>query len=276
MKLKIMLVLYMVSPLAAAFEEVEVTPLNPHGWLPANVRDDGLVEHSKNQPLFGDGSLLLATDPQTSGQDKAEYEYLWQQNTSIPPVYDFPQRTLGNVSDLSYFWYRDSASLTAGHFIPVFRLIFIDDAGTADPLDDTWGYLVWEGVYNGINPAATDSWQLSDIVNQNFWVYVTYPQSNSGTIQNFNSTLDDWINGSPVGQPGDPVVNLSANTYIVGVSVGVGSGWGDDFIGYVDAVRVAFGAGDDYLYNFEVCSIFEENTNPDVIFDDSFECFKRY
>jgi hypothetical protein len=263
-----------VSLQLLAFDEVEITPLYPQGWQAVNVRADAMVDINKNQPLFGDGSLMFATDTQTSGQDKADFEFIWQQSTD---VIDFPDRTLGNLSQLNYAWYRDAASTTTAHFIPVFRLNFYDDGGTpGNAADDVLGVLVWEAIYNGFGSPATDTWELVDITNGDFWVYVSQSAQGSGVIQNFNVTLDDWINNSPQGQPSDPQITLSANTYIIGVNVGVGSGWGNSFIGYVDAVRVAFGSEDDKLFNFEACPIFVANTNPDVIFDDSFECFKRF
>lgn len=259
---------------AGAFDEVEVTSANPNGWETANVRNDAMVEINKDQPLFGDGSLMFLTDTQTSGQDKADFQLVWQQ--SINKI-DYPQRTLGYVSALNYAWYRDSNSSTAAHFIPVFRLSFYDDGGTpGNAADDVLGLLVWEGVYNGFSTPATDSWQLVDILNGNYWVYVSQSAQGSGVIQNYNATLSDWINGNPQGQPSDPQVNLTANTYITGINIGVGSGWGNTFLGYVDTVRVAFGHTDDNLYNFEVCQVFVPNNNPDVIHDNSFECFKRF
>jgi hypothetical protein len=257
---------------AYAFDEVPVTPNNPQGWEAVNVRDDGLVEHSKNQPLFGDGSLLFATDTQTAGQDKADYQLQWQQ--SLDGI-DFPDRTLGNLSQLSYAWYRDSTSTTTAHFIPVFRLSFYDDGGTPDnAADDVLGLLIWEGVYNGFANPPEDSWEWLDITADNFWVFVSQSAQGSGVIQNFNSSLADWITGNPQGQPGDPTINLSANTYVNGLNVGVGSGWNNSFIGYVDAVRAGFGAADDFLYNFEVCDIITPVNDPDLIFADSFECFR--
>lgn len=273
MKCLIFIVLWCVPILSDAFDEVEVTPLFPMGWEAVNVRSDGLVELSKSQPLFGDGSLLFATDTQTNGQDKADFQLIWQQSAE---VIDFPLRTLGNVTNLNYAWFRDSSSSASSHFVPVFRLNFYDDAGTPGNVsDDVLGFLIWEGVYNGYNAPVTDSWQLVDLTNDNFWVYVTQSAQGSGTIQNFNVSLADWINNSPQGQPGDPQISLSANTYIIGATLGVGSGWGNSFIGYVDAVRLAFGSSDDTLFNFEVCSRYVPNNHPDDIFDDSFECFKR-
>lgn len=269
-----MLILSGASWAVQAFDEVEVTPLNPMGWEMANVRNDAVVEINKEQPLFGDGSLMFFTDTQTAGQDKADYQLVWQQ--SMDSI-DFPQRTLGNLSALNYAWYRDSISTASDHFIPVFRLHFYDDGGTPTNLsDDVVGLLIWEGVYNGFNTPAEDSWQLLDVFDDNFWIFVSQSAQGTGVIQNFNVTLDDWINGNPQGQPGDPQITLSADTYITGINVGVGSGWGDSFLGYVDSVRVAFGSVDDTLFNFESCQLFVPNDNPDVIFDDSFECYKRF
>ena len=273
-KTLLILTLMVNSLMTNAFDEVEVTPANPNGWEAANVRNDGLVEMNKDHPLFGDGSLMFFTDTQTAGQDKADYHLVWQTSTG---TIDFPQRTLGNLSALNYAWFRDSASTTADHFIPVFRLYFYDDGGTpGNASDDVLGLLIWEGVYNGLGTPAEDSWQIMDVFDGVFWVYVSQSAQGSGVIQNFSATLNDWINGNPQGQPGDPQINLSANTNIFGVNVGVGSGWNNSFLGYVDAVRIAFGSVDDTLYNFEVCPRFVPNDNPDVIFDDSFECFKYF
>ena len=260
-----------ISSSVLAFEEIIITPEQPQGWVEANVRDDALVQIDSTQPLFGDGSLLFATDTQTPGQDKADFQFTWQQ--SLMGI-DFPDRTLGNLDALNYAWFKDSSSTTAAHLIPVVRLRFYDDAGTPGDLnDDSTGVLVWEAIYNGINSSPEDSWQLSDIIDDNFWAFVNVSPSGSGTIQNFNSTLSDWINGTPVGQPGDPTISLSANTFIIGVNMGVGSGWNNSFIGYVDAFRVGFGA-DDMLYNFEACNFVEENPDPDIIFGNDFECLR--
>ena len=256
-----------------AFDEVIITPADPKGWSTANVRDDAVVEINNINPLFGDGSLMFITDTQTNGQDKADFEFIWQQ--SLVNI-DHPNRTLGNITRLSYAWYRSSESTTADHLIPVFRVYFYDDNNTpTDFNDDVTGFLIWEGVYNGFASPVNNSWEWVDLFDDNFWVFVSSnPQGNTGVIQNFNVSLDEWINNSPNGQPGDPQISLSASTWILGVNVGVGSGWGNTFTGFVDAVRLGFGPIDDVLYNFEFCQPPTQVINSDVIFTNGFECFQ--
>lgn len=261
-----------LSGLALGFDEIEVTPNDLKGWEAVNVRADAVVEINDMQPLFGDGALMFATDTMTAGQDKADFQLYWQQSAV---AIDHPNRTLGQLSQLLFAWYRDSISTTAGHLVPGFKLQIYDDGGTPQNFsDDVVGLLIWEPIYNGINPAPSDSWQITDITDDHFWAYVSQSASGSGVIQNFNVTLDDWINNSPTGQPGDPVIQLSANTYVLGVQIGVGSGWNNQFLGFVDAVQIAFGVADDALYNFEVCPSPAQNVDPDVIFINGFECVK--
>jgi len=257
------IITFLFSSTTYAFEEIQITPNIPLGWESANVRDDGLVEINSDQPLFGDGSLMFATDTVTTGQDKADYQYIWQQSQS---AIDFPNRTLGNVSVLNFAWYRDATSTTTAHFAPVFRLNFYDDAGTpSNTSDDKSGFFIWEAIYNGINPVPLDSWQLSDISHDFFWVFV----AGQGVTPIYNATLDDWLNNNP-----SPNINFSTNTLIIGVNLGVGSGWNDSFLGYVDSVRISFGSIDDKLYNFEQCDYLQQFNGADVIFANSFECFK--
>ncbi|MBN1287949.1 MAG: DUF11 domain-containing protein, partial [Anaerolineae bacterium] len=213
---------------------VIVAPGNLQGWTPANVRADASVALTQAQPHNGDGSLQFTTHTVTSGQDKADFELIWDPT-------DHPDWRLGDLSNLSFDFYRDSSSTTADHFIPVLRL-YVYNPDTVET-----ALLIWEGIYNGINPAPVDLWVPQDVLGGKFWMYVP----GQGTVQNFNSTLADWISGSPVGQPGDPTpVEIDANTLVVGINVGVGSGWGNDFLGFVDDVVIGFG-GTFTAYNFE-------------------------
>jgi len=228
----------------AAFAVV-VTPSAPDGWAPANVRANATVAITTAQPRSGNGSLEFTTNTITPGQDKADYEKIWN------PA-NFSSRTLAGLTALSYEYYRASSSTTASHLAPVFRLYVVD----ANPLSSTFGkyaLLIWEPVYNGAAPIPTDQWITQNILNGKFWMFVPSGQSiPSGVVQNYNATLNDWITGSPVGQPGDPLpINIDTFSLVSGVNVGVGSGWGATFRGFVDNVTLQWGS-DEVHANFEV------------------------
>jgi len=224
---------------------VVVTPSAPDGWAPVNVRANATVAITTAQPRSGNGSLEFTTNTVTPGQDKADYEKIWNPT-------NFPSRTLGGLTALSYEYYRASSSTTASHLAPVFRLYVVD----ANPLSPTFGkyaLLIWEPVYNGAAPIPTDQWITQNILNGKFWMFVPSGQSiPSGVVQNYNATLNDWIIGSPVGQPGDPTpINIDNLSLVSGINVGVGSGWGATFRGFVDNVTARWGA-DEVHANFEV------------------------
>src|SRR5690606_36340753 len=103
--------------------------------------------------------------------------------------------------------------------------------------------------------APTNSWEAGNLFTQYFWMRVVSGPNTAGgcykTIQNFSVTLNDWLTTNPQGIGGDCVApDIDATTYITGVNTGVGSGWGNAFLGYVDNVVVAFGA-DTVSANFE-------------------------
>ncbi len=239
--LVVLLLLTMTTPAQA----VIVTPGSPDGWAPANVRTDATVAITTAQPRSGNGPLEFTTNTVTPGQDKADYQKLWD------PA-NFPTRTLDGLTALSYEYYRASSSTTASHLAPVLRLYVAD----VTPTSSTFGkyaLLIWEPAYNGAAPVPTDQWITQDILNGKFWMFVPSGQSiPSGVVQNYGATLNDWITGSPVGQSGDPApINIDANSLVFGVNVGVGSGWGATFRGFVDNVTLRWGT-DEVHANFEV------------------------
>jgi parallel beta-helix repeat protein len=232
------MLLFMSSSTLAA--NTVVTPSNPGGWGAGEVRSNATVSITATQPRSGKGSLQFTTHTVINGQDKADYEKSWDGAA-------FPNRTLGNLDGLSYEVYRDSSSTTAAHFAPVLRLYVYN------PTVAKYAILIWEPVYNGYSGGfPTDAWQSRNILGGYFWMYVPSGQSiPSGVVQNFNSKLADWIAGTPTGQPGDPApVPLDGNSLIFRINVGVGSGWGSDFTGFVDNVYAAWGA-DAESANFE-------------------------
>ena len=225
------LLLVLALPQIAAAANTIVTPANPDGWAPINVRPEGTVGITADNPRSGLGSLKFTTNHSGSGSnDKADFEKQWA----------VPARTLFSLTDVSYEFYRDASSTTAAHFAPVLRLLFANDNNTpGNAADDHTGYLIWEPNYNGFGAIPTNAWQAENLFADYFWMrYVAGPNYIGGcerTIQNFAVTLNQWLTTNPQGQPGDCVApNLgSGTTYIYGVNTGVGSGWGATFLGYV-------------------------------------------
>lgn len=233
--------------------DLNITPVNPQGWAAANVRSDASVAITGMLPRAGDGSIQFQTMTVTPGQDKADFQLTWNPD---------PLRTMGSLDEVSYEYYRDSSSTTGANFHPVLRLFFYLDQGTPNLADDIVGLFIFEEVYQVGGSVPLDTWDFNDLLNQRFWMFISVSASGTGVVQNYGMTLNDWMNNldpntsmPPVGLPGDPTPpTLSAGTAIVGVNVGVGSGWGANFLGYVDNVRLGFGGTTD-TYNFNVVNV---------------------
>ncbi|MDX2139708.1 MAG: right-handed parallel beta-helix repeat-containing protein, partial [Chloroflexota bacterium] len=222
-------------------------PLNQ--WYPTNIRaPGGAVAITTAQPRSGLGSLQF----NGGGNDaKADLAYRWD-----PAV--FPARTLGSLTALSFEWYRSSTSTNPANQAPALRLVYFDVATSAA------GYLVWEEAYNG-SVVPTNTWVSEDIFAGNFWMRAFGPVGGgSRTIEVYDVSLTEWISnnhngsGSPIPSVGGTPHVLSANTLIVGIEVGVGSGWNGVYQMFVDNVSFSFGASDSFTFNFEpdpvVCS----------------------
>ncbi|MDZ7268990.1 MAG: right-handed parallel beta-helix repeat-containing protein [candidate division KSB1 bacterium] len=217
-----------------------VTPVNLNGWGPANVRADATVAITGDQPRSGTGSLKFTTNTVTPGQDKADFEKIWGV---------VPGRTLGNLTALRYEFYRDASSTTGGHLAAVLRLYYYN-AITGES-----GLLIWEPVYNGYGTLTTNVWYSADIFTGNFWMRAFGP---GRTIDDYNVSLAEWMantdeEGTPIDDDADADVPhvLNPGVYITGVNVGVGSGWGATFLGYVDNVELEWGS-DVEVANFEL------------------------
>lgn len=238
--LSILAVLTIGTQAHAANTTVIVTPADMgtvgdlNKWYLDNFRDTSTGYTSTTtaainnaNPRSGNGSVQMSS---TDASGKADYVYNW----GFVPGY-----TLGNLTALSYDWYRDGSSTSASHLAPALRIVY-DADGNAATTDDE-GYLIWEQVYNG--PTASNQWVSSDTMSGNFWQRELSP---GYTVENYNTTLMDWINGAqPAGAD-----QLSANSAILGVQFGIGSGWSGTFLGNVDNVKVGFG-GASTTFNFE-------------------------
>lgn len=231
--------------------DVLVTPSSLNGWMPANVRADASVAITATRPRSGTGSLEFQTLTVTPGQDKADFEMTWTPD---------PARTLATLDALCYEYYRDSSSTTGANFHPVLRLYFYDENGTpGNTGDDILGLFIFEEVYQAGGSVPLDTWDFNDIISGRFWIFLSVNAGGTGVIQNYGLTLSDWLNNldpdtgmPPVGQPGDPAPpTFSASTFIVGINVGVGSGWNDNFLGFADNITLGFSGGSD-TFRFEL------------------------
>ena len=208
---------------------ITITPDGMGGWTPANVRVDSSAAITGTNARNGNGSVEMSL---ANGSGKADFALGWGYVAG---------RTLGNLDTLGYDWYRASGSTAPRHLQPAFRLIY-DADGNAGTSSDT-GYLIWELEYNG-RGVVDNTWTSSNILGGNFWMRQFAP---GNTIEHFGTTLAEWMSS---GRPGAPADILTANSAILGIEFGIGSGWNGSFTGFVDNVSVGFD-GKVTTYNFE-------------------------
>jgi hypothetical protein len=210
-----------------------------NAWYMANVRSTATGQTSTTSagitnaaPRDGNGSVGMSL---TDGSGKADFVYSWG---------FVGGRTLGNLEALSYDWYRTSGGTAIAHLQPALRLAYDTDGNSATTTDR--GYLIWEQVYNG-GGMVTNQWNSSNIIGGNFWQRQTSP---GNTVENYDTSLAEWMNGP---RPGGVADQLSAATAITGIEFGIGSGWNGTFSGYVDNIGFGFGA-ERTVFNFETAN----------------------
>jgi hypothetical protein len=211
---------------------ITVTPSNMSGWGASNVRANSSAAITNVNPRNGNGSVEMSL---ADSVGKADYALTWGYVSG---------RTLGSLNALSYDWYRAVSSNAADHFHPAFRLLY-DADGNAGTTGDT-GYLIYENIYND-NNVTEGTWRTDNILGENFWMRQFSP---GHTVENFDTTLAEWIGGA---HPTADADILSANTAILGLEFGIGSGWNGSFTGFVDNVRYGFG-NENTTFNFETAA----------------------
>lgn len=201
------------------------------GWHYNNVRNSGMVGIAGNYARNGNGSMYFNG---VSGGSKADVEYFGSAAANGNGNFN-PTSALGRLADLtalSYDWYRDSASTNPANQTPVIRLL-LSNANASQ-----FGYIVFEEVYNAGN-FATDQWNSVDVLGTNSRMWATGTLPNVGLSEYDNQyRIDNWMTNF-------------GDLFVVGVSLGVGSGWNGLFFGAVDNVTFGFN-GSNTTYNFEV------------------------
>jgi hypothetical protein len=220
------------------------------GWHYNNVRNSGVVGINTNIPRSGNGSVYLEGRFGPAGaSSKADIERLG--NAVANPAGNFAATAalglLGQLTSLRYDWYRRgiaSPNEAAAHLHPALRLLIVS------PDASQWGYIVFEREVSRDDfghpapiVAPEDQWVTDDLFAGNFRMWST------------GSTLPYNLNGTNGPARYYDALRLSEwrhwyGSYLVlGVSAGVGSGWGE-FQGAVDNIRFGFNHADT-THNFE-------------------------
>ncbi|MBI1199992.1 MAG: hypothetical protein GC203_19210 [Phenylobacterium sp.] len=190
-------------------------------WQQQAVGGGGTVGITNTYSNDGNGAAFFST---TSADSKADLDYYFSR-----PV------ALSSLTSLSFDFYRDSAlSGPSDIFAPVMRLMIFNGSTPA-------GYLVSEYYYQKSNNPPEDTWVTlgSTLTNGEFWATssVLGPTfATAGGVKNLQSWIDD----------------NAGTLYVVGVNIGVGSGWAGTFTGAVDHVQYAFSGGPSADFDFAV------------------------
>lgn len=218
------------------------------GWYYNNVRNNGIVGINTTYARNGNGSAYFNLSQGPGGaSSKADMEYFASASAGGGGNYGPTTAigSLGALNSLQYDWYRASGGDASGWLHPSIRLLVSNASGTES------GYLVFEREVNNpdfggsLATQPTDSWQTDDVFGGNYRMWATgstLPNNlngTNGTAQYYDAArIQDWV-----ANHGD--------YFVIGVSVGVGSGWGT-FEGAVDNVGFGFTGGQNYNFNFEV------------------------
>lgn len=221
-----------ISPASA----IDVTSLTSGGgtdvWRDGtfdgtSTRNGGSVTLSDQQSPDGDGSLRLSMPGSTA---KATAIYT---GTSALGKLEY-------LTGIGYQYYRDSASTNSNVQAPALRLVVSDGQGRQ-------GFLIYEPVYNGGTPVPEGSWQTVDATAGHWWLY------EGGAFENFGLTLADWLTDNvfenSIGTASKQ--GFGENAVILGIEVGVGSGWAGDTLAFVDRVLLSFETDDQFKYEFD-------------------------
>lgn len=204
-------------------------------WLRQNVRTGASTGITNDFPRGGDGSAWMTS---ADGVGKVDWSY-------------FRTGGFGRLADLSsasYDWYRASSSTNPAVQVPAFRIV-VDIDGNLGTTD--LAYLVYEQVYNeaGGWSAPTDAWQSKSIGGSTFlWV----AQPGVGNEEVFTRTLADYQAGTYTPTPGWS--QITGNSVVLGIMMGIGSGWAGAFTGAVDNAAITMGGASPVVMtsNFEV------------------------
>lgn len=223
---------------AAPASAIDITSLSNGNsadvWLDGtginSTRNGGTVGISNEQSRDGDGSLRLFSP---DGNGKATAAYFGAS----------PLGSLANLSGINYSYYRDPSSDNPANQAPSLRLYVSDGAGRI-------GTLIYEPVYNGVSTVPEGSWQDVFATGGKWWLY-----ESSKAFQNYGLDLFDWLSTDTfTASDGATTTGFGPNAVILGLDVGIGSGWNGTSLAYVDNIALSFTENDQVhtvFWNFQ-------------------------
>ncbi|MBU0544154.1 MAG: PEP-CTERM sorting domain-containing protein [Proteobacteria bacterium] len=223
-----------------------------------HIMSNGEVSITPNNPRNGNGSLELTTTGDLG--DWAFYTRYAddvKRNTWGPSDITTSWGLLSEISDLSFDWYREDIEINNQNLLsydpfhvqtPVLRLLIRDG--------DIHSELIWERFYTDSNRSnmILGDWVEEDLIAQNFWRHTFFPVSytnNSGT-EVPSTYLQTLLGITPLSWADVALNYYSDDAVVYGLSVGVGSYWPANYLGYADTVYLAFNNGSPVIDdNFE-------------------------
>lgn len=171
-----------------------------------------------------------------------------------PEVQVDPWGALADISGLSFDWYRATQtdyinydSQDPWNFqTPALRLLVKDGTNFSE--------LVWEGYYSGNTDFEIGAWVAQDLADQYFWRHTITVEGYTtphGDVDPFEE--NHVLLAMSLGEWSDQTHTYYEDPYVYGLSVGVGSNWPGEYLGFVDNVYLSFSSmGDVLCDNFEL------------------------
>lgn len=179
----------------------------------------------------GGGSSSITTTAPRSGNGSIEMFGDRTRYVGLGNFYDSNSNLglLSSLASLTFDWSvaTDSGSNLGPNYTPALRVHIWDGNQRSE--------LIWEGAYNGVTVTA-GTWATSGAAD-NFWRY----QTGIGDSLIYNNSIADWQSSGL----------YSANAYISGFSVGVGSSVGSHYHAFADNITITTARGLSTTYNFE-------------------------
>ncbi|MFD1612386.1 PEPxxWA-CTERM sorting domain-containing protein [Sphingomonas tabacisoli] len=237
---------------------VQTLPVSgPSGPIYAyDTPDTGTGFVSTAAPRNGNGSLEIHGD-------RARYVIgnMFRNDAFNPASASQALFSFNDLNTLTFDWQVATPSNGAGaHNTPAVRAHIIDG--------DVRAEMIWEGVYNGgtagVAPAA--GWQNAGAdstfylnIREGAATFLANAGAGYSLANGTNGTL--LLNGAQQNRVvGDWHSLFSSNAYVTGLSFGAGSGFGSNFVGFIDNVDVRSPNGNNFNVNFEAAAVPEPAT----------------